>query len=466
MTSIDDPEPLRSYFTSGTLHDIQLYSGRAGIAYRDGLSVPVQVDISLTWTPVPHIAATARTSQHIPWTDDGLHLELPLLLSLNHGFPFRASGRMVQLNDHPSGKPMSSAVLVLDDVPSIGDWDHHPATWISVHLINALDFAGAVSTTERSEDQVVASMNRLVIENSHWKATLDSASNARELLGEAVRMNGYAVTHMAKVETFTSALDPARARQCVEELCGTLTIATGSRVGACLIEAYDSSDRGVWQTWVTPNTQPYPGARGCLPRGYTQHGGRILHPDLSGLSQGYTDLIAGADSQLLLRLVDWSLNAVHYDAATSIVFSVAGLELLTYWELVLTQGMSADGFQKMRVPDQLRLFLSACRIPHSIPPTLTALESLVKSGGQVQDGPSCVADFRNGLVHPPTRKRAHVNDAELLHEASALALWYFELAVLRLLGYAGAYRSRVSKEPRAVIVPWAEDAGKAFATLQ
>lgn len=361
---------------------------------------------------------------------------------------------------------MSSAVLVLDDIPCIGDWDHHPAAWISIHIVDSLDFAGSEVTTERRSGQEHTSINRSTIENSQWKATLDCVPNARRLLNEAMLTNSHAVTHMAKMEsTAGHPLYPKIARQYAEELTGTLTIATGVRVGACLIQAYDKDDREVWATWFAPSAEPYAGHLGCLPRGYALDDGHIGPPDLSTLSQGFVDLNRGDDSQLLQRLVNWYIAAVSSEDATSIVFSAAGLELLTYWELVLGQGMSAEGFQRMHVPDQLRLFLSACKMPHSVPGTLTNLQKLVKSGGQ-QDGPWYVTDFRNGLVHPPTRKRDHVHDVELLFEVRTLALWYFEVALLRLLGYAGAYKPRVSPEPQAVVVPWANDASIPRSTLQ
>jgi hypothetical protein len=452
------PEPLQSYHRVGCNEPVAVYRGPGALVRADGTSHGgPDVEIAVDWFPVPRVAVRARLPElAFPWSDDLFSVELPVGLDGRNGFPLTILARLVGVTVDVGDETVVE--LVATEPVVLGPADPPAAAWAAVHLVNCHNFLGDTTIQERGGGYRSLSRTRITIENPSWKATLDADVQADDLLREAMLRAGFAVTHVARVEAQGRFLTPELAQEVADELGQFLSLATGSAVGVFGISGYGPGDKELWSIWPRPRARPYEGSGFCpLPRA-AQSADGFRPPDLSQMSARFVALRQDNGTSLT-RLRRWYLGALHAEPATSVVLSGAGLELLTHWHLVGEQGLSAAGFDRLSAADRLRLLLSAAAVSASIPATLPGLRSLAAERAarkQEADGPWCVAEFRNGVVHPPNRlRREHADDADLLAEASELARWYLDLAVLRLLDYRGAYRDRLTPGHPARAVPWA-----------
>jgi hypothetical protein len=97
----------------------------------------------------------------------------------------------------------------------------------------------------------------------------------------------------------------------------------------------------------------------------------------------------------------------------------------------------------------------------AIPQNLSALATTRSRKGTSVDGPQALVWKRNEIIH--RRRPAPVSTYEPLIETWRLGAWYSELAVLRLCGFNGLYRSRLNDNVWAGVaeaVPWGQPARK------
>lgn len=458
------PEPLRTYHPTGCNEPILLYSGPGLVTFANGAGYEGEpIDIGVQWLPRPSVRVRLQAPvPHIRWTDEHVAVALPVV-GREGGTPLIFKAQMVRSSGY--GDPLGVfADFVAAEPIVVSRREPVGADWVQLHLVNCLDFIGQEVTQELCDGSSSVGGGRMRIENRAWVAVLDPAHNAQRQLTEAMRQAGYTVSHTVRLEARRTTLSPEKAQTFARELSHFLSIMTASTVGAFLLTGFDSADTEVWSVWDGPEVDPYKGDLSALPRAYSLPDSYVRLPDLSAMSDRYVALNGEAQpAEVLRRLREWYIAASHADSyATRSVFAGAGLELLTYWHLVTESGLSLNGFDKMNSADRLRLLLSNCKVPFDVPEGLRALAAHAaerkRKGQQDIDGPWMVADFRNGVVHPPTRaNRTHVEDTQLLYEASVLGLWYLELATLRLFNYEGAYRVRVVHRHPGRVVPWAQE---------
>jgi hypothetical protein len=144
---------------------------------------------------------------------------------------------------------------------------------------------------------------------------------------------------------------------------------------------------------------------------------------------------------------------------TSIVVGAAGLDLVSWLALVERgPGLSADAFDRLWQSDRIRLLLDAAATPREIPAELPNLGTHAANQNWI-DGPHAIAELRNAIVHPKKWMQAGSAPEGVRVEAKRLLLWYFDLALLRLVGYSGAYVPHLAAFPSGTVgsprlVPW------------
>jgi hypothetical protein len=119
--------------------------------------------------------------------------------------------------------------------------------------------------------------------------------------------------------------------------------------------------------------------------------------------------------------------------------------------------LSRHGFARLPAADQLRVLLSALRIPTGLPPQATALQAKAKANNWVI-GPQATVEVRNGIVHPVMDRRLQYTP-QLLHDVWTLQQWYIELVLLRLFRHTGTYANRLQRphyRGQVERVPWAD----------
>ena len=111
-----------------------------------------------------------------------------------------------------------------------------------------------------------------------------------------------------------------------------------------------------------------------------------------------------------------------------------------------------SGAEGVWINNALKEFL----IPTHVPGRLPALRQHARERGW-EHGPHAIVELRNPLVH--SRQNAISTASGVEHEARQLALWFVELAVLKVLGFRGQHACRLNQVHRpgeTELVPWSQ----------
>jgi hypothetical protein len=147
-------------------------------------------------------------------------------------------------------------------------------------------------------------------------------------------------------------------------------------------------------------------------------------------------------------------NAASSD--TALVLAFTGLDLVGWFRLVeFDAKYSASALDNANAAERLRRLLDHTGISATLPPKLPKLTAHAAAMGW-SDGPAALAALRNATVHPRRRERVFDSPDEVRWEALKLALWYFELSILALLGHQGTYINRIEHKTSHGLeyVPW------------
>ena len=241
-----------------------------------------------------------------------------------------------------------------------------------------------------------------------------------------------------------------------------LSLVRGTATGVAPLAGVDASGEVVWVEWAAPRVgSTYSRHLWCWPG--------LVPAALPAVAQGFAKLAADQGLEQALDRAVGLLNAANgaetvVDARIPIACS--GLELMA-WAVLQHKGWLTT--ETTRVPAltamaRLRLLLKWAGIPTELPTgdfihLADRARRLNRAG---DEGPESVVGVRNRLVHPPKDLRdPEWPDADEMVETWDLALWYLELVILRVLGYAGQYGSRLRRRAwimETEAVPWAPQA--------
>jgi hypothetical protein len=245
--------------------------------------------------------------------------------------------------------------------------------------------------------------------------------------------------------------DEDTARRLRRQLFVLLSLVAGQEIGVGPLVGLDAGGRVVWTEWDAPRFSPGRSPWRWCPK-------HLVNQALPVLAKGFASL---ADDPGLEAVVDRAVNhllAANGSEALDVRIPVAcsGLELLSWAVLQRHQWLTTDALGQLRNADpRVRLLLKWAGIPVDLPDHSSALAARRGRVGRSDwAGPEVVFNVRNGIVHPPKSiEEPEWPSHDELFEAWQLAIWYLELAILRLLGYEGHYSSRV--RTRAIEpVPW------------
>jgi len=237
-----------------------------------------------------------------------------------------------------------------------------------------------------------------------------------------------------------------------------LSLAAGREIGIAPVCGLDAKGTVVWGEWGAPRLRLGKStAWWCPPL--------LIPAVLPELARGYVPIVEDrALEPVAHRALDHLLAADSPEVLdVRIPVACSGLELLSWGVLRRHGWLDQDSFQQLTAAAKTRLLLQWAEIPTAIPENFHALiarrDRLQQTHGEA---PEILFNVRNGLIHPPRR----LDDPEWptldeLIEAWQFSTWALQLALLRLLGYADHYwsrlrlgRSALSVEP----VPWAAEA--------
>lgn len=258
------------------------------------------------------------------------------------------------------------------------------------------------------------------------------------------------------IEAIPSSAAPTTEEQ-LHELTGRvftlLSFARGTAIGIFPAVGLDAAGSVVRAEWAAPRVgSTYSRQRWCWD-GLVETAVPALFAGIASLGthQGLERCVERA-----MRLC-LAANDGEVELDVKIPLACSGLELVA-WSVLQHHAWLTPG-AGLKAGQRLRLLLQWAGIPVDIPAGLTHLVARKLAFlGADEGGPEIVFEVRNRLVHPPKNLRdPEWPKSDVLLDAWQLAMWYLELAILRVLGYDGEYVSRLiqtgwvgTTEP----VPW------------
>ncbi len=229
-------------------------------------------------------------------------------------------------------------------------------------------------------------------------------------------------------------------RMLQRRLFAVLGLIAGREVAIGPICGLDADELVVWANWGSPRLRRGKGAAAWCPP-------QLVPEALPAVAAGYTKACADPAQELILERAINILMAADSGEVLDVRIPVAtsGLELLAWAVLRREEGMSKKAFEGLRAGGAFALLCDWAGIPRTIPESLPHLAArLERIGDPSWGGPEIVFNVRNRLVHPPSSHRdpEWPSQGELA-DSWQLATWYLQMAVLRLLGYAGGHWSRL-----------------------
>jgi len=310
------------------------------------------------------------------------------------------------------------------------------------HVRNA---AGCSVRTARSE-----------FEADGWKITLDAIQDRdRKLQNELRLTGGYGITHVGLIERTDNAVFRSDdLKELLDDLFWFFSFCRGFKTAPLLVKMFDKGKTNHWLQVSCPTIDPWQT--------------RMLWFDdikcsLKTVFPGFVNRIRKPMWTTPIRhAIHWYLE-IHKQAGAvegAIVFGQTALEMLG-WTLLVDDRrlLSVKGYDNLPAADKMRILLSTCGVPLTIPDKLTNLNQAARTE-KWQDGAQCVAEIRNAVVHASTQKRKKLNQISLYakFETWELCIWYLELVLLWLFDYNGAYANRMNsgqwKGENAQLVPW------------
>ncbi len=353
---------------------------------------------------------------------------------------WRADAEGLELDWCPSSEPM-----VFRDMAS--------KTSVSalLHLFNFPDFRGG----QHQASSAPAGCSLMVLDSDEWRISLQSlAHNATQQAWKRIKEEGGCFpTHVGKLERKDG--KPFSGDEASEQrllLADFLSFTRGGRCSTVCEVGFDAAAGRTWETLASPrhSNPPY-----SWFNPFKASQAEILFPLFAKRwqqSEEWKDCLHAAI--YWYTQANTSGGSPSIDAA--IILAQAALERLAHHHLVVDRKMiSAGGLDQLRTSDRLRLLFSSLNIPIEIG---TATPHILKAAATFKwvDAPHAMADIRNELVHPISRKQVGI----CIVDAWKLFLWYLELSVLALCGYDDAYTSRLTAEyvTQSEKVPWGRKA--------
>lgn len=295
----------------------------------------------------------------------------------------------------------------------------------------------------------------VVLAAAGWGIRLTALTDTGRRVCALERDGGYHLTHSAEVTRGDgSDFSDAEAEGILACVHWFLSFAIGRWAGVAFPTGAEPAGS------IRPVSWGLPKVEANLPSGsrtwFDHHHGACLAAAFPGFFRLWNSP-PWADA--LRRVISFYLRAnSEIGVDSGIIMAQASLEHLAWTYVVKDRRAVSDTAFKQRggltAANKLRLLASMLGIPLTVPGTCPALKA--PTGHQTwSDGADAITALRNGVVHPDTK---HVLGSDAYVQGLRFALWFEELAILRLCGYDGEYANRLAQRwiGQTEQVPWVE----------
>ena len=264
----------------------------------------------------------------------------------------------------------------------------------------------------------------------------------KKRLDEAKATQGNVITHIGLLKRTDGKLfDPEATASIFEALYWFLCFMNGSRCTLTLWEGLRHLGCPLWQKWAVFSSTPVQSCNNWFE-------GIITNQCFEAADKFYASWTDAGKREWLPLAIGIYTASNHNTGGIELTLanSQIALEMLASIALLEENSLMSDkGFENLSAADKIRALLFWLGIDKSIPEKLTDLKSMPKEVLNTEDAPQAVVELRNKVTHL-TRvhrgERAKIpNNA--IFDAWQLNLWYIEVAILKLIGYSGAYNNRI-----------------------
>jgi hypothetical protein len=434
-----DEAILSRYETLSPDEPIDLYEGGVTASW-GGHTYIGSGSIRFEWQPFPRIAFDILLDVPFEVPDSLEELELDLVDRAG-----RARAQPWQsLRDFDLGVNQRRVIGDISDDLVVGS--PAPTGSIVFHLPNFPPYLGR-RIQSKGQDGNKVWAGRLSASNSEWSVDIDSVPHLDALAKSMLTRTSHGITHVGCVTRLDGKpVQYAQVAGIRDTLNWWLSLLRSERTGPILVMGIHEGE-ATWEIWRTPSVAPWRGRRSWLPR---------IDPVDADPTLERVHAISKNDElrRAITYAIDWYTQSVeNTHLATTVILAQAGLELMSWLQLVQVVGLSEEVFDKMTAADALRITLAFARIPSEVPNNaVKVLAAAQPSGGlPLLDGPSALVGIRNGSIHPKARQRLMGSDVML--EGGFLAIRFLELLLLRYLGYTGLLFDRIDWHGTEK-VPW------------
>lgn len=289
------------------------------------------------------------------------------------------------------------------------------------------------------------------VEGLGWKIRVVPVSRETLSVPSSMTSDEHQVTHQAEFSRVNErSFSLSEGQRLLEDLHYFLSFCRGQWVALSFVAWLDDRGEVAAEQWGTGKVSPWRDPSSWIDE---HHGAPIQE-----LFSPFCEKLADATWRDTLSHVVYWLQRAKSDSSGpdgGCVLLQAALERFAWHVLVRDKRLlSKSSFESQKANEQLSLLLDTLSIPKAVPPGLKGLADYAKS--KDRDGPGIFTYIRNKLVHPSANSgnRGTVP----YYEASQLARWYLELAVLSACDYRGNYsnRTRLNRWVGEIEkVPWA-----------
>ena len=333
-------------------------------------------------------------------------------------------------------------------VQLVGDFKSQSTDHAICHFFNLPFFQGGTTVVNEKNLR----FEEMVLADESWRFRIQSQAETAEEARAAQQAVLPYFSHVGCVERVDGALFSAKEIEEFRPLLESFTtFLCGARRWPVCWVGLNGQGQALWQNWEAPVEQPLLHSW-FVPMQPQQ--AEELFPLFSQYWQRSPE-----SAELLHSVIYWYAQAntkggyPAIDAA--LILAQAALERLAhFYVLEEKKAVSAEGFEKLRASDKLRILFALLHIPVAFPDFLQPSTKRVIASAKLQDVPHFIIEMRNQEVHP--KEKYKDESKELTYDAWRLGLWCIELSVLAICGYQGKYWNRIAARSRQVTewVPW------------
>lgn len=320
-----------------------------------------------------------------------------------------------------------------------------PTEVLEFHIVNFPEYSGHPIDAENA-----GWTGRLRMASDNWVVDIDAVQYRHALYGALRASGGYAITNVGRLErTDGKPFSPATGFDVVDALRHLLSFIAGGWVGVAMFVGRDADGAERWQFWQSLGATPSELSWTWLPTQAIEED-RIHVPDFGHSLGVLLNFWSDPEWQgILRRSVRWQVESASAPRDTGLVLAQAGLELISWAQLVMSGHWSRTKYKNTDAAERIRCLLDLSQIPREIPGRFYRLREVFAKSNV--DGPAAIAKGRNAVVHP--RQGGVFASPECRDDAHRLALQYLELTVLRMLEFDGIHADR-SAWRTTERVPW------------